>query len=84
MTSKPVPPEVLQMDADIKVLKDYLQAEWGDILSDGAFMMSGVMLWSEQMRGGMNPPHKIEVAYRRLQAITECGIEEMNGGVKQG
>jgi len=84
MAGLPARHEVIQWADDMEVLKDYVQAESGEVISDETFMTIGVLLRYEQMREESNPPHNIVVAYRRIQAITECAAEEMAHGVKQG
>ena len=76
MSKKPV--GLIQHEKDVKMIKDFLQKDWGDILSDEALLEAGVLFFYEQMRDNINPPHNVEVAFRRITTDGQCAIESLD------
>jgi hypothetical protein len=64
-----------QFDADIEILKDYLQGTLGDVASDKGLIIAGIVALYEDIRDEVIPPHNVQTAYRRIKADA-AGVPE--------
>jgi hypothetical protein len=71
------PPELIQLEADVDIIKKYIQAsEFGFMFPDESLMMMGVLQAYEPLRFiEPAPPHDVEVAYRRITTECDCAAE---------
>ncbi len=72
---KSVKYEQVQFDADIKTLKDFLQGTLGDVASDKGLIIAGIVALYEDIWDDINPPHDVQIAYRRIKVDAACFLE---------
>jgi hypothetical protein len=66
-----------QIEADIKILDDYIQKEYYNVFSDKKFLAQvGIYFLYKFLRDINNPPRTVEAAWRRLHILGECLQEE--------
>ncbi|MDD1682755.1 MAG: hypothetical protein LUO98_02865 [Methanoregula sp.] len=71
--------EYLQYDADIDILKNFLQKLEDKESLDKFFIQQGVLSLYKQLREEITPPRDIEEAWRRI-LITDSLDEKSSGG----